>query len=118
MNKSDYHNPWNSTHAGASRSSAVKWGMRLSGMIRRAMACTVLHLRRAGGWWSSRLRFLWQATGFGSKLAAIGIFLAGLVAIVILGYLLIYLIPFLIMAIILTAICSFLAANLRMGRFR
>ena len=52
-------------------------------------------------------------------MAAIGLFLAGLVALVILGYLLIYLIPLLILAAFIAAICSALANGAeRSRRFR
>lgn len=110
------HNPWGSAPAGASRSPGIEWGMKLPGMIRRAMACIAGHFRRIAGWWSARLRLLWNGPGAGARMAAIGLFLAGLVALVILGYLLIYLIPLLILAAFIAAICSALATGAEKSR--
>lgn len=119
MNSNQTHNPWGDPTANKTHSSVTDWGMRLPGMIRRAMACIAGHFRRITGWWSARLRLLWSGPGAASRMAAIGLFLAGLVALVILGYLLIYLIPLLIMAAFIAAICSSLAlGNERSRRFR
>lgn len=106
MNSSETHNPWSASPVKKSRTSFNDWGMRLPGMIRRTMACIAGHFRRIAGWWSARLRLLWNSPGAGARMAAVGLFLAGLVTLVILGYLLIYLIPLLILAAFIAAICS------------
>ena len=111
MKSNETHNPWSASPASKSRRSFNDWGMRLPGMIRRAMACIAGHFRRIAGWWSARLRLLWSGPGAGARMAAIGLFLAGLVALVVLGYLLIYLIPLLILAAFIAAICSALAKS-------
>ncbi len=116
MNTNETHNPWSATPTSKSRISLTDWGIRLPGMIRRAMACIAGHFRRSAGWWSARLRSLWSGPGAGARMAAIGLFLAGLVALVILGYLLIYLIPLLILAAFIAAICSALATGAEKSR--
>ena len=119
MNSNDTHNPWRTPSTNGPRTSFTDWGIRLPGMIRRTMACIAGHFRRVANWWSARLRLLWSGPGAGARMAAIGLFLAGLVALVILGYLLIYLIPLLILAAFIAAICSALATGAeRSRRFR
>ena len=116
MNSNENHNPWGTSPTRKTRMSFNEWGMRLPGMIRRTMACIAGHFRRIAGWWSARLRLLWSGPGAGARMAAIGLFLAGLVALLILGYLLIYLIPLLILAAFIAAICSALATGAEKSR--
>ena len=115
MNHAEHHKPWGNAAPEPPRRSFADWGVRLPGMIRGAMAYVARHFRRIGNWWSSRLRLLWRGPAAGARLAAVGLFLAGLAALVILGYLLLYLIPLLILAAFIAAICSALVAN---GRAR
>ena len=61
----------------------MDWGVRLPGLIRGAMAFLARHFRRIANWWSARLRFLWRGPGAGARMAAIGLFLAGLAALVV-----------------------------------
>jgi len=111
MNNAEYHKPWGNPAPETPRRSFMDWGVRLPGLIRGAMAFLARHFRRIANWWSARLRFLWREPGAGARMAAIGLFLAGLAALVILGYLLLYLIPLLILAAFIAAICSALAVN-------
>ncbi len=111
------HNPWNSSSADRSGFSFCEAGARLPDALRRGMACTSLHLRRLANWWSARLRSLWQHGDVGSRMASIGLFVAGIAMILFMAYLLIYLIPFIILAAFIGAICCALirctAANPR-----
>ena len=111
MNRTDYHKPWGDPSPEPATRSFADWGVRLPGMIRTTMAFIARYFRRIGGWWSARLRLLWHGPGASARLAAIGLFLAGLAALVILGYLLLYLVPLLILAAFIAAICSALAVN-------
>jgi hypothetical protein len=111
MNNAEYHKPWEQSSPEPPRRTLIDLGTRLPGMIRGAMAFIASHFRRIANWWSSRLRLLWRGPGAGARLAAIGLFLSGLAALVILGYLLLYLIPLLILAAFIAAICSTLAVK-------
>ncbi len=111
MNNDEYHKPWESAAPELPRRSLFNWGARLHGVVRGATASIACHFHQIVNWWSSRLRLLWRGPGAGARLAAIGLFLAGMAALVVLGYLLLYLIPLLILAVFMAAIYSALATN-------
>jgi len=115
MNRAEYHTPWGSASPKPSNRSFADWGARLPGMVRAAMAFLTRHFLRIGAWWSTRLRLLWRGPSAGARLAAIGLLLTGLAALVVLGYLLLYLIPILILTAFITAVCSALAVRDRAG---
>jgi hypothetical protein len=110
--------PWNAPSDSPRQFSFIEAGARLPDALRRAMACVSLHLRRTGNWWSARLRSLWQQGDVGSRMAAVGLFVAGLATILFMAYLLIYLLPFLILAAFIAAICSAFAVNRGDQRYR
>ncbi len=103
--------PWNAPSDAPRQFSFIEAGARLPDALRRAMACVSLHLRRIGNWWSARLRSLWQQADVGSRMAAVGLFVAGLATILFMAYLLLYLIPLLILVAFIAAIFSVLAMN-------
>lgn len=111
MKNAESHKPWGNPAPETPRRSFRDWGARLPGIIRGAMAFLARHFRRIANWWSDRLRFLWRGPGAGARLAAIGLFLAGMAALVILSWLLLYLIPLLILAAFIAFILSALAVN-------
>ena len=111
MNRAEHHKPWGNASPEPSNRAFADWGVRLPGMVGAAMVFLPRHFRRIANWWSGRLCFLWRGPGAGSRMAAIGLFLAGMAALVIVGYLLFYLIPLLILVAFIGAICSALAVN-------
>ena len=113
MNKE--HNPWHSTSTesnGRPGWSFCEFGTCLPEAIRRFMACASQHIRKAAFWWSSRLRLFWRAGDVGSRLAAVGLFVAGLAGILILAHLILYLIPFILLAAFIAAICVAIGAGM------
>lgn len=118
MNKAQYHKPWESAAPEPPWRSQLDWGARLPRVVRGATASIACHFHQIVNWWSSRLRLLWRRPGAGARLAAIGLFLAGMAALVILGYLLLYLIPLIILAAFIDATCSALAVNRDLPRTR
>lgn len=90
---------------------------RLLDMIHRAIACASGHIHRVAGWWSSRLKSAWQqGSSTGDRLVAVGLFVAGIAAIILLCFLLIYLIPFLILSAVIAAVIANFSMN--KDRFR
>ena len=118
MNNAERHKPWEGAAPETPRRSVPDWGARLPGVVRGATASIARNFNRIANWWSSRLRVLWRGPGAGRRLAAIGLFLGGMAALVVLGYLLLYLIPLVILAAFIAAICSALAAKRNMPRSR
>ncbi|MDA3923983.1 MAG: hypothetical protein PF904_04700 [Kiritimatiellae bacterium] len=117
MKNNHYHNPWGSASADKSRMSFNNFGTRLPDIIRRALTCASEYIRRVASWWSCSLHRLWrQGSTFADRLVAVGLFVAGIMGIVFLGFLLIYLIPFLILAAVVAAVIANFFVN--KDRFR